>query len=876
MMAMMQQLMVDPSMMERFMQENRAPPKMTEDPALTAMLEPIRDLKKTGAQKFKAKDAAGALAAYQSAVISAGSTHSGALAWPQAETLVYACRSNAALCLLQLGRSDEAIAECDAALTMPCSNGSELLPKVLARKLQGLIDADRKRSDVFDFLDELRRRGVFDQGWSGGQPKVVEQVARLSAAETGSAAERAFDVLTEHWLSASVITQTALDAATDRVASALPATRERSVMLEFSVLAAPRVTGRERLTVNTMIRQLYTSFSDADNEAQSAEETAMVLRYALSGGMHPSFPGTIDPDADGYLLWGLVTAFERSRYTPEDIRTFLLCLDVLTDGAGADINQRVKEGQRLPLMYVARTGCLDAVQAMISKGANLHLRDEEGWTSLLCCCMNDTPATDADERVACLKALLDAGSDVNAQTVMGGSAMFCAASHDSPHFALMNALLEVGADASIRSKVGDSVTTYLQTRLEDKKFKAIHDELEGMLNRIKAAAGPRAQLEAQTMKFHGFINSVLVPAYNEGVDTEALAKRKKEMKGVLKRMSTGAITEGDKAGFHERYEQERRVLAALMRSLGMDAGLLNRRTLASDGNWLGELHRCVYAMIPQPFLTVYCEREPTDDEIGLFSVIADEEDRKAAKVDTGGVRTWDQAMLRRLVTVKFRNRGLISKTMLQNIWKLVFEPVKHAICFAVPSDGALATLAEHAPLIEVGAGTGYWSAVLQQRGVDILAFDSEPPSTGMSNNFFYDFSFTDVQKGSGTTLFKEHPELAKRALVLVWPNNPDHEDNPEVVLKQDREAATPIWDADCLEAYMAAGGTKVIYVGERESQIRLVDSAGPRDSGITGSRRFQSMLQKHFTLERQVEVLNWFTNVDDLTVWVLKAPVAIG
>jgi len=684
-------------------------------------------------------------------------------------------------------------------------------------------------------------------------------------------------VLTERWLSINIMTQAQLDAATDRFAPLSGAARDRAVMQELHVLAAPlprtNVGPGERLPISTMIRLLYTSFSDADNETERVDETVMMLRYALAGGMHPSFSGAIDPGADGYLLWGLVTAFERSRYTAEDVRAFLLCLDVLVDEAGADINQRVAEGQRLPILYVARTGCLPAVQAMISKGASLHLRDAEGWTPLLCCCMNDVASTDTAERVACLQALIDASADVNAQTIMGGSAMFCAASHEYPHFALMNALLAVGADASIRSKGGDSVTTYLQNRLDDQRFTAVRHELEDMLERIKAAAGPHAQLEAQTVKFNGFVNTVLVPAYNEGVDKEAMAKKKKEMDGVLKRMTAGAITASDKEGFRLRYEQERRVIAALMRSLGMDAGLLSRRTLASDGNWLGELHRCVHKMIPEPFLTVYCDREPTDDEISLFFVLADE-DRKAAEVDSGGVRTLDQAMLRRLVTIKYRNRGTISKVMQKHIWRLIFEPIHHAIGYATPSNEALATLAEHAPLVEVGAGTGYWSAVLQQRGVDIVTFDSEPPSADMLNNFFYDFTFTDVEKASGAALFVERPELATRALVLVWPNNPDHVDNPEVVAAQDRDAASPIWDADCLEAYIAAGGTKVIYVGERESQLRLIDNA-PRDSGITGSRRFQAMLQKHFMLERQVDVLHWFTEADDLTVWVKKAPVAI-
>ena len=95
-------------------------------------------------------------------------------------------------------------------------------------------------------------------------------------------------------------------------------------------------------------------------------------------------------------------------------------------------------------------------------------------------------------------------------------------------------------------------------------------------------------------------------------------------------------------------------------------------------------------------------------------------------------------------------------------------------------------------------------------------------------------------------------------------------DNPEVVAKADEWH--PIWDADCLKSYMAAGGTTVIYVGERESQIDLVAGA-PRDSGITGTRRFQAMLREHFTLEREVRIPRWFTAVDDLTVWVRAAPV---
>ena len=66
---------------------------------------------------------------------------------------------------------------------------------------------------------------------------------------------------------------------------------------------------------------------------------------------------------------------------------------------------------------------------------------------------------------------------------------------------------------------------------------------------------------------------------------------------------------------------------------------------------------------------------------------------------------------------------------------------------------------------------------------------------------------------------------------------------------------------------MDAGGSTVVYVGERESQIAVVAGAPP-DCGVTGSRRFQNMLRERFTLERRVALPHWWgASVDDLTVW---------
>lgn len=315
--AMMEEMMQNPDMAHLMKSDTTQAP--FEDPTLTGLLSPIRKHKQTGGDKFKEKDTIGALSAYQAAVAAAGGTN-GVLAWPQAETLVFVCRSNAALCLLQLGRPVDAVVECDSALALPCANDSDLLSKVLARKLQGLVDSGR--GDVFGFLDELRRRGCFDDA-AHGQAKLIEQVARLRPKEIGTSnVEQAFNVLTEQWRSSSICLEHELDAATDRIANSQKALRDRVIMREMSALAAPvrrpadtRLPGR--MPISDLIGFVMNCFTDSTHpELADTTSSAKVLRWALlRGGMHPSHPGSVDTRSDGgngNLLWGLCSCFERS------------------------------------------------------------------------------------------------------------------------------------------------------------------------------------------------------------------------------------------------------------------------------------------------------------------------------------------------------------------------------------------------------------------------------------------------------------------------------------------------------------------------------------------------------------------------------------
>lgn len=57
-----------------------------------------------------------------------------------------------------------------------------------------------------------------------------------------------------------------------------------------------------------------------------------------------------------------------------------------------------------------------------------------------------------------------------------------------------------------------------------------------------------------------------------------------------------------------------------------------------------------------------------------------------------------------------------------------------AYCFSIPTDEALDTLAARSPLVEIGAGLGFWAAMLVARGADIVCYDHKPPRPGGSHD----------------------------------------------------------------------------------------------------------------------------------------------
>lgn len=91
----------------------------------------------------------------------------------------------------------------------------------------------------------------------------------------------------------------------------------------------------------------------------------------------------------------------------------------------------------------------------------------------------------------------------------------------------------------------------------------------------------------------------------------------------------------------------------------------------------------------------------------------------------------------------------------------------HTYAFSCPTPEAIDTIAKHGPVVEIGAGTGYWAKLLRDRGVDVRAFDLKPPSLQSTKNYWYKNiePWSRVEYGGAPTS-NRFPE---RSLMLSWP-----------------------------------------------------------------------------------------------------------
>jgi hypothetical protein len=156
--------------------------------------------------------------------------------------------------------------------------------------------------------------------------------------------------------------------------------------------------------------------------------------------------------------------------------------------------------------------------------------------------------------------------------------------------------------------------------------------------------------------------------------------------------------------------------------------------------------------------------------------------------------------------------------------------------WAVPHPGTLDVLASLSPIIEMGAGAGYWALLLRLRGAHVIAYDRDPPY--------------------GT--YAQHRNHWHRGTIVPW--SPVRRGGPEVLKHHRVPTLFLCWPPyaepfayNCLKAYR---GRRVAVVGEH--------------GGCTGDDKFEELLEAAWEIEREVSMPQWWGIHDYLRVFKRK------
>jgi hypothetical protein len=152
-------------------------------------------------------------------------------------------------------------------------------------------------------------------------------------------------------------------------------------------------------------------------------------------------------------------------------------------------------------------------------------------------------------------------------------------------------------------------------------------------------------------------------------------------------------------------------------------------------------------------------------------------------------------------------------------WKTCEPPTRlrrlmvEKYAWAIPNDEAIQTLVDNDPIIEIGAGNGYWAYLVDKAGGDITAVDKDPPDEDEKMWYhIYEADHRFVRPKDEWTLF------------MCWPSY------------------SMEWTAEAVEYY---GGDTLIYVGEGRG-------------GCTGNERFHEVLDEKFGMaDETVEIPQW-------------------
>ena len=218
--------------------------------------------------------------------------------------------------------------------------------------------------------------------------------------------------------------------------------------------------------------------------------------------------------------------------------------------------------------------------------------------------------------------------------------------------------------------------------------------------------------------------------------------------------------------------------------------------------------------------------------------------------------------------------------------RLVVATTRRAFSWAVPTREALDLVERHAGgyVLEMGAGTGFWTALLRARG-NVSRIDAVDlaPCDGYEHNGHHAVQwqigqtkksanpppFARVTRGTPEDVLGFGTERPS-ALFLCWP--PRERDDGETI--DDKDKTPEEADRMAIRALERFDGDAVLYVGEAplyspSSNIHgeAIGSTRSFSRGATAGPAFHKELHKEWRQVESVPLPNWPGASDSLTVW---------
>ena len=174
--------------------------------------------------------------------------------------------------------------------------------------------------------------------------------------------------------------------------------------------------------------------------------------------------------------------------------------------------------------------------------------------------------------------------------------------------------------------------------------------------------------------------------------------------------------------------------------------------------------------------------------------------------------------------------------------------------FGVPGNYALDCLARYEPLVEIGAGTGYWARCLRERGVDIVAYDVMGDSW---RSWFRPSIVAEIRRGGTRAIVaRPHP---KRAEPVLWTDV--LQGGPEVLRRHAERTLVLCWP-DPWSGFDEAA--LLAYPGEHVAVVGEPGEEGP------GSEGFQARLRRSWSRIEAVPVPRWHSSKDRLFIYARR------